>query len=109
MEEKYSLPGYVENETISDLYGMFDLSYASEVIGRQKQYREEENWWQNHKQLSRAEKFAVGAVAEHLQNEKKHLFAQLADRVKKAQEADVRSIAKLEASYDTHTVKMKQY
>jgi len=98
---RFSLPGYVQEETIRCLYD-FDLSYTSEVSHRQKQYREEESWWQNHRQLSRAEKFAVGAVAEYLQSEKKHLFSQLADRVKKAQEADARSVARLEAAYDAH-------
>lgn len=101
MAEQYSLPGYVDPNAIRDLY-RFDLSYTSELSGRQKQYHEEELWWQNHRWLSRAEKFAVGAVAEHLQSEKKHLFAQLADRVQKAQEADSRAVAKLEAAYDAH-------
>ena len=99
--ERFSLPGYVEEGDIRKLYD-FERGYSSEVAGRQKQYREEENWWQNHKQLSRAEKFAVGAVAEHLQNEKKHLFAQLNERVKKAQEAEARAVSKLEGQYDAH-------
>lgn len=101
MAEKYSLPGYVDSATIRNLY-QFDLSYTSEVSGRQKQYREEESWWQNHRWLSRAEKFAAGAVAQTIQNEKKHLFTQLNDRVKKAQEAGARAVAKLEVSYDAH-------
>ena len=101
MAQQYSLPGYVEETTIRELY-RFERSYSSEVSGRQKQYREEERWWREHKQLSRAEKFASGAVAEHLQQEKKHLFTQLADRVKKAQEADSRAVSKLEAAYDAH-------
>ena len=96
---RFSLPGYVDGGDIRKLY-TFDRSYESEVAGRQKQYREEEGWWQNHKLLARAEKFAVGAVAEHLQNEKKHLFAQLNERIKKAQEAEARAVSKLEAQYD---------
>ena len=107
MAERYSLPGYVEQASIRELY-RFDLSYTSEVSGRQKQYREEESWWQNHRWLSRAEKFAVGAVAETIQNEKKHLFAQLTDRVKKAQEADARAVARLEAAYDAHIAEADQ-
>lgn len=101
MAQQCRLPGYVEQHTVQDLY-RFDLSYTSEVSGRQKQYREEEAWWQNHRWLSRAEKFAAGTVAETIQNEKKHLFTQLNDRVKKAQEADARAVAKLEAAYDAH-------
>ena len=104
MAEKFSLLGYVKQYAIREVYS-FDLSYTSQVSGWEKEYREEEKWWKNHRWLSRAEKFAVGAVAEHLQSEKKHLFAQLNDRVKKAQEADARSIAKLEAAYDAHIAK----
>jgi len=107
MAEQYSLPGYVEQASIRELY-RFDLSYTSEVSGRQKQYREEESWWQNHRWLSRAEKFAMGAVAETIQNEKKHLFTQLTDRVKKAQEADARTVARLEAAYDAHIAEADQ-
>ena len=104
MAEKFSLLGYVKQQTIRDLYS-FDLSYTSQVSGWEKEYREEENWWQNHKWLSRAEKFAADAVADTIRNEKKRLFAQLSDRVKKAQETDTRSVAKLEAAYDAHTAK----
>ena len=97
--ERFSLPCYVDGGNIRKLY-TFDRRYESEVAGRQKQYREEEDWWQNHKLLARAEKFATGAVAEHLQNEKKQLFAQLNERVKKAQEAEARAVSKLKAQYD---------
>lgn len=45
MVEKYTLPGYVGEVTIRELYKV-DRSYSSEVSGRQKQYQEEENWWQ---------------------------------------------------------------
>ena len=103
MTEKCILTGYVSEESIRKLYA-FDRSYWSEVSDLQEQYREEEIWWQDHRWLSRAEKFAVGAVAETICNEKKHLFAMLSDRVKKAQEADARSVAKLEAAYDAHVV-----
>lgn len=48
MAQQCSLPGYVEQHTVRDLY-RFDLNYTSEVSGRQKQYREEEAWWQNHR------------------------------------------------------------
>jgi len=101
MAAQYSLPGYVEAAVIRELYD-FDLRYESEVSGRQKQYREEENWWQNHRQLSRAEKFAVGAVAEQLQSEKKHLFAQLADRVKQAEAAEATAKKDVQERYETH-------
>ena len=101
MVAQYSLPGYMEEATVRALY-KFDRGYDSLVSGRQQQYHEEELWWENHRQLSRAVKFASGPVAENLKAEKQHLLSQLADRVKKAQEADARSVAKLEAAYDAH-------
>ena len=98
MAEKYAVPGYVGKDSICRLYD-FDRNYPSEVSGRQAQYRQEESWWTDHKLLSRAEKFAVGEVAENLTVEKKRLFAALADRVKKAQQADTEKIKELENAY----------
>lgn len=99
MGEKYRMPGYVKPEDIQKLYE-FDRTYPSEVSGRQAQCQEEEHWWANHKLLSRAEKFASGAVAEQLRQEKQRLFAQLADRVKQAQAADAQRAAAQEKAYD---------
>lgn len=96
--EKYEVPGYVGKDNICRLYD-FDRNYPSEVSGRQAQYRREEAWWAEHKLLSRAEKFAVGAVAGNLAATKKMLFAALADRVKKAQQADAEKLKELENAY----------
>ena len=98
MVEKYTIPGYVTAETIGKYYN-FNGNYPSEVSGRKTQYRQEEAWWAEHKQLSRAEKFAAGAVAENLAAAKKMLFAALADRVKKAQQADAEKTKELENAY----------
>ena len=99
MVEKYTLPGYVEEEAIRELYDV-DRSYPSEVSGRQQQYREEESWWQKHRWLSRAEKFAQGAVAQTIQDEKRKLFAKLNERIKEAREKDAKTVAQMEGSYD---------
>ena len=98
MVEKYTIPGYVTAETIGKYYN-FNGNYPSEVSGRKTQYRQAEAWWAEHKQLSRAEKFAAGAVAENLAAAKKMLFAALADRVKKAQQADAEKTKELENAY----------
>ena len=98
MVEKYTIPGYVTAETIGKYY-KFNGNYPSEVSGRKTQYRQEEAWWAEHKQLSRAQKFAAGAVAENLAAAKKMLFAALADRVKKAQQADAEKTKELENAY----------
>ena len=99
MVEKYTIPNYVGAETIQKLYA-FDRTYPSEVSDRQAQYENEKSWWENHKLLSRAEKFGTGAVAENLQLAKKNVLTQLAARVKSAQEVDVPKVKKLEAAYD---------
>ena len=101
MVEKYSLPGYVDKNVIRKLYD-FDLGYHSDVAERKQQYQNEEKYWSNHKQLSRAEKFAAGAVAENLANEKKALFAVLSDRVKKAEAAEAAAKQDVRERYDAH-------
>ena len=101
MVERFSLPGYVEQSEIRKLYD-FDLSYHSDVVERQSQYSNEESYWATHKWLSKAEKFAAGAVAENLQREKKALFAVLSDRVKKAQDAEAAASSSLEQRYAQH-------
>lgn len=99
MAEKHTVPNYVTAEIIQKLYA-FDRTYPSEVSDRQVQYENEKSWWENHKLLSRAEKFGTGAVAENFQQEKKSLFSQLAARVKSSQEADAKRVKELEKAYD---------
>lgn len=101
MAKQFSLPGYVEQSEICKLYD-FDLSYHSDVAERRQQYRNEEKFWVDHKWLSKAEKFAVGAVAENLQREKKALFAVLADRVKKAEAAEATEKQNVQTRYEAH-------
>ena len=99
MVEKFALPGYLEAGYLRTMFDV-DRTYDSEVAGRKQQYQEEKNWWANHKLLSRAEKFATGSIAETLQREKKHLFAQLKERIKQAEQADAKTVAEIEKEYD---------
>ncbi len=101
MVQKYSLPGYVSQDEIRRLY-TFDLSYYSEVPGRKRQYENTEHYWTEHKQLSRAEKFAVGPVAENLAQEKKALFSTLSFRVKSAEQAEKLAKKDLQSRYEAH-------
>ena len=78
----------------------YDLSYSSKIAGRNQQLRNEENYWKNHKLLSKAEKFAVDTVAEELQESKRELFAFLAEQVKKAEETE--QMVKIELMADYH-------
>ena len=101
MAKKFSLPGYVEQGEIRKLYD-FDLSYHSDAAERKQQYKAEETYWAGHKLLSRAEKFAEGAVAENLTREKQALFAVLADRVKKAENAEAAAKKSVQTGYEAH-------
>ena len=98
MIEKYCLPGYLEAKAIEALYE--DLWVCvTEVPGREAQYKEEVQYWENHKQLSRAQKFATGAMAEHLASAKKTLLAELANRVAKAKEDEAKQKVQYEQEY----------
>lgn len=99
--EKFCVPGYVTAEQIRGFYD-FDLSYHSDVAGRVQQYRNEEAYWANHKLLSRAEKFAVGAVAENLKREKGALFTALSERAKQAEAAEAAAIKDVRERYAAH-------
>ena len=101
MAKQFSLPGYVEQSEICKLYD-FDLSYHSDVAERRQQYRNEEKFWVDHKWLSKAEKFAMGAVAENLAREKQALFTILADRVKKAEAAEAAAKKDVQSRYEVH-------
>lgn len=104
VEEKvnaFSIPRYVDGNAIRSLY-VCDLSYSSQVAQRRQQYQNEESFWANHKWLSRAEKFALGAVAENLAAEKKALFAALSVRVKKAEAEENAVKEEVRALYAAH-------
>ena len=104
MAKKYAFEEYVSKDKIEELYA-FDWSYSTQVQSRQQQYESEKAYWENHKQLSRAEKFATGAVAEILANEKKALFAVLSERCKQAEAAEEDAIKRVKAAYAAHIAK----
>ena len=91
MAEQYAVPGYLDAENIRSLYET-DLSYHSDVSERKQQLKDEEAFWAAHKNLTKAEKFAEGAVAETIAREKKRLFDELARRVKQAEKEETAAI-----------------
>ncbi len=99
--EKYQIPDYCEEDTLRNLYD-FDLSYDSKVFARKKQYADEEEYWRNHKQLSRAEKFATGAMANTLAAAKNALFTTLQDRIIKAEQVESETVTQLKEAYAAH-------
>lgn len=99
------IPNYLTAEEIRNLY-QFDLYYHSDVAERRQQYQKEESYWANHKLLSRAEKFAMGAVAENLQREKKALLAALSEQVKKAEATEAGHKKSVQERYAQHIAQM---
>lgn len=85
--QKYGIPNYFYPYTVKELY-KYDLSYPSDVPGREKQLEEQKQWWETHRLLSRAEQFAVGDTAKELQAEKKFLLDSLARRIEEAKKAE---------------------
>ena len=98
---QYTLPGYVDKEDLHKLYE-FDLTYHSEVPDRGRELKRAEDYWNNHKQLMRAERFATGETAEMLAQEKKFLFDTLSKRFEQAKIAANAEKTALQERYAEH-------
>ena len=98
---QYTLPGYVEKEDLHKLYE-FDLTYHSKVPDRGRELKRAEDYWNNHKQLMRAERFATGETAEMLAQEKKFLFDTLSKRFEQAKIAANAEKTALQERYAEH-------
>jgi len=96
--QQYSIKGYVNQDEIRRLYN-FDLSYSSSVESRRQQRLEIESWWENHKWLSRAEKFASGEFAKILKQAYNDLLSALDARIGQAERSEL----------DAHNKRKKQY
>ncbi len=101
MVQKCCQFGCAEQEQIQKLY-QYDLSYPSEVAQRKEQYRSQEAFWNSHRWLSRAQKFATAAEAEKLTAARNALFTTLERRVKQAEEAENIAKDSLQQAYDAH-------
>lgn len=100
MAGKYAIPGIWEEKDIRRLYVCpFELSYLSFVIPWKGQYEEEKSWWVDNRELTRAEKYAVGEVARNLQSVKTQIFTKLEGRVKNAQERETASLRQAQEKY----------
>ena len=96
--QKYTVPGYLPADKVKAFYA-FNLSYSTDVPGREAQMEAQKQWWQTHKLLSRAEQFAKGDAAGELQSEKKFFFDALTERIKDAEKAEAESLEALRRSY----------
>lgn len=96
--QKYGIPNYLDSYIVKGLY-KYDLSYPSDVSGREKQLEEQKQWWETHRLLSRAEQFAAGDTAKELQAEKKFLLDSLAQRIEEAKKAEKAAIEDTRRNY----------
>ena len=105
MAQRYEVPGCLSAQEIQDLYTEQQV-YASGVPDRRKQYKEEESYWTNHKQLSRAMQFATGDLAEQLQQARNTIFDFHDHRVKQAEQSEAASKAKAQRNYAEYLSKI---
>lgn len=101
MVTKYTLPGYVRKEQISDLY-KFDLSYSSEFESCETAELEELEYWHNIRWLDKAERYLTGEAARNYETEKEKVFNVLLQRTAAAKKSDEETVAKLEKEYAEH-------
>lgn len=94
----YRLPGYLDVETIREMYA-FDLSYYSKEEFRKQQRAAEENFWTSNKNINRAIRFAEGTLAEELAYVKKDLLAKLDQRIAQAAQESSAAREKVKQEY----------
>lgn len=99
--EKYVVPNYLDDVTLYQMYN-FDLSYSSAVSCRREQYEAEDKNWVNNKLLSKAVKFADGALAEQLQKEKENQLSVLSQRIKSAETEENAAMKAVEQRYEEY-------
>ena len=97
MVDKYELKNYLAGDRIRQLYN-YDLTYTETADSCQRKLSEEEDYWKNHKFLSRAEKFAAGGAAEVLCAKEKILSA-LRENVQCAKKEDETAPQRLQERY----------
>jgi hypothetical protein len=103
MVDKYAIKDYLSGEEIRKLYD-YDLSYETTVPSCKRKYERAEVYWNNHKLLSRAEKFAKEKSAKILRA-KETIFSMLASNTGIAEKEDEAARKKLQERYAAHIAK----
>lgn len=98
MVKKYRLPDYLDEQTVADLYD-YDLSYGSTVESCKSMRSNEQSYWEKHRQLVRAERFAKGETAAQLAAAKKQVFDTLDRYISGATEQELDNCKKAEEAY----------
>ncbi len=101
LANQYKIHSYLSESTILELFS-YDLSYSSEVESRKHQLQEEQNYWKNHKQLTRAIQFAKGDYTSTINRAKDRILTTLGGLVQQAEVAERETRESLQSAYAQH-------
>ena len=92
------VPGWLEGAEAEAVYE-YDLSYRTCAEDRRAQLDAEKQWWKEHKQLSRAQQFAVGEDQVQFESALKKVFDTMEERIEAAQSEEVHNAKRREERY----------
>ena len=108
MAQKYVVPGYVDQQSIQNLYN-FNLAYPSEVKSRKQMLQAETAYWANHALLSQVAQFASEETAEGMANAKAALLSALESSIAHAEAAEAAARENLQQAYAQHLAQADSY
>lgn len=97
--EEYEVPGYLEVETIKELYE-YDRTYISELDERRKALNDAKVYWEQDKNLSKAIRYASDAEKEKIDSFKQELDNRLSLTIEKAQNEEEKYIYEKKLDYE---------
>ena len=75
----YTIPGYLEADTIADLFNII-VPYYDKTNAYEKQLKEEEEYFETDRLISKAYKYAEGEYAQKLASAKEKIFTEITHR-----------------------------
>ncbi len=97
---KYEIPGYLSEGRIRAIYKMEELTCSSEVTCREKQLADEEAYWNNSRQLSRALRYGNSEEKAEIEKARVIAIAALNERLEQARAKEVASRADVANAYN---------
>jgi hypothetical protein len=110
--DTYTIPGYLDAETINALYEYPDFTYPSHVASRSIQLGEEKKYWTTNRHLSRAFQFASGAFLDTLTTTRDQILKALEEQMAQDRESEAAAreakLADYNAFLDSTDEKVKE-
>lgn len=88
--EENVVPGYLDDDVLREKYNSIDRHYPAFSPAFEEQLHSEQLFWDQHRQLSRARRFAQGDIAQALEQAKSMVINQFVQWVKEARSQDAR-------------------